>query len=96
MNIFQKYESFHISPGVIFENNWKKNLPFYKQIYPGDHLDKLIKYRNDLIKEVDLDKVMERHYHPDQRKAKWKKEYGGEWTEVTSKNWTVNNWHNLE
>lgn len=96
MNVFEKYESFHIAPGIVFESNWKKNLPLYRQFYPADQLAELTKYRNEVVAVTNLTEVSERFYHPDQNGKKWKKQYGKDWKGVHQQNWSIKNWKNLE
>lgn len=93
MKVLQRYESFHISPGIVYNNIWQKNLPLYKQLFPSVQLTELSQYRNEVVKAVNLTKVTERFRHPDQMDNKWKKQYGDQWG---NQSYVIHNWHNLE
>ncbi|CAD5210405.1 unnamed protein product [Bursaphelenchus okinawaensis] len=75
MNVWKRYESAHIAPGVILDPVWETNLPFYKKILSPGQLKAFAVLRDFVIKNVDVKEVTKYHYHPEQNDPYWKRTF---------------------
>ncbi|CAD5216320.1 unnamed protein product [Bursaphelenchus okinawaensis] len=71
-NIWDHYEAAHLTPGIIMDTIWEKNLLFYEKIFPTEQLQRLTNYRNDVVKHANVTETLRRHYHPEQNDKYWK------------------------
>ncbi|CAD5214827.1 unnamed protein product [Bursaphelenchus xylophilus] len=74
-DVWNTYESAHITPGIFMDHVWEKNLVFYNRIFPSDQVKKLTEYRNSVVEVMNVTETLRRHHHPEQKKAYWKKTF---------------------
>lgn len=70
-----EYESYHCAPGILQDEIWKANLPFYERIFPEDQLQEIKEYRDRVAEVADEAAKRKKHYHPEQNGDYWKKTF---------------------
>ncbi|CAD5214831.1 unnamed protein product [Bursaphelenchus xylophilus] len=74
-DVWNTYESAHLTPGIFMDHVWEKNLVFYNRIFPSDQVKKLTEYRNSVVEVMNVTETLRRHYHPEQNGAYWEKTF---------------------
>lgn len=58
---------------------WKNNLPVYQKLFEKEQMDRLIQYREDVVKVMDpreIEETRKKHYHPEQNDKYWNATFG--------------------
>ncbi|CAD5214837.1 unnamed protein product [Bursaphelenchus xylophilus] len=72
MNLWERYESAHLTPGIIHDQVWNANMPFYKKIFTEDQIKQLAGIRERVLSARDIKKYITHWYHPEFQDAFWK------------------------
>ncbi|CAD5214833.1 unnamed protein product [Bursaphelenchus xylophilus] len=75
MDVWKRYESAHIAPGIILDPVWETNLPFYEKILRPEQIRKLTQLRKDVLKFTDVKQIMANHYHPEKDDGYWQRTF---------------------